>query len=180
MILDYEQRAIAMLESQFQNTPNLHAVVRMIAREIQALEYAIWSVEVGRYLAGATGAQLDQWGAILGAVRGDLSDADFRRVIRARILVNISAGTVEDLLAVFAALADAEVRVDELPPNTLLFYTILGALDSVAIDRVKKYLGTAKKAGIRIFLIDSAEDFFGFFDNPDALGFDAGRLARVI
>ena len=180
MILDYEQRAIGLLESQFQNTPNLHAVVRMIAREIQALEYAIWSVEVGRYLAGATGAQLDQWGAILGAVRGDLSDADFRRVIRARILVNISAGTVEDLLAIFAALADSEVRVDELPPNALFFYTVFGGLDSVAIDRVKQYLSTAKKAGVQIFLIDSPDDYFGFFDNPDALGFETGRLARVL
>lgn len=182
MILDYEQRAIALLESQFQNSPNLHAVVRMIAREIQALEYAIWSVEVERYLGGATGAQLDQWGAIVGAARNGVDDEVYRRVIRARILTNMSTGTIEDLFAIYRELTnDDTASVEVLPPNTLLFSTITGGvLPEYLITLLEKYLRIGKKAGIRLYLVQAEEGYFGFAGNPEALGFDEGKFARLI
>jgi len=181
-IFDHVARAEANLESQFQNSPNLKAVLRAIVGEVQALEDAIYSTTVDRFLENARGVQLDQYGRVLGAGRGGLSDNAYRQILSARILGNRSSGSIARLLDIYRILnGGGEVDVDQVYPNTLIFYALHPqSTTAEQRRRIRDWMRAAKKAGVSLKLIEAPDDYFGFFADPNALGFSQGRFAGAI
>lgn len=80
--------------------PNLAAILTSYLEEGQELENAIWFVIYGRMLDYAEGAQLDMLGRIVGQPRNGLSDDRYRVHVRARIRINRSIGTADDVIEV--------------------------------------------------------------------------------
>lgn len=181
-IPDHVARAEANLESQFQDSPNLRAVLRAIVDEVQVLEDAAYTAVVDRFLDGAGGAQLDQYGRVLGARRGGLSDTAYRQILHARILGNRSSGSIARLLDIYRILnGGADVDVDQFYPNTLAFYALHPqATTAEQRRRIREWMQRTKKAGVALILIEAPTNYFGFFDDPDALGFNEGSFAGVI
>ena len=181
-IPDHIERALANLTSQFQHSPNIRALVRASVARVQNIEDAAWSTLADRYLSTAHGALLDQYGKIVGAGRGGLDDSAYRMIIGARILGNLSSGSIERLLDIYQILQGGQpVAVQEVYPNTLIFSTEHpNPSTPEQRARTRRWMHEVKKGGIALELIEAAPDYFGFFDDPNALGFSQGRLAGVI
>lgn len=83
---------------------NVKAIAGVYLDIFQDIETAIYAVYLSRQLDKATGAQLDILGALVGQARGNFSDADYKPLIRARILVNRSDGTSRAITDIAAAM----------------------------------------------------------------------------
>lgn len=99
-ILDHEERALARLLQQFRGKPRFEGLIAAHASRMQSCEDMLWDLLVCDSIDTATGAQLDDLGDLVGQLRGQLPDEQYRVFIRARVLVNLSSGTPDELLAI--------------------------------------------------------------------------------
>jgi hypothetical protein len=106
--------ALARLGEQFKSQPNLVAFLTAHVAPLQDIEDALQQLLLERQVDTAIGDQLDALGALVGQARAGLSDDDYRRYVRARIMANRSRAIVEDLLQVARLVlndGDAVIRV---------------------------------------------------------------------
>lgn len=181
-IPDHPDRARRRLLSQDWDKPRIVALAEAMGGGAQALEDDTFDVLMGRRLEAATGATLDQWGAIVGEVRGTLDDADYRRFISARVLVNTGDGTVDELIAIFQVItAPSIVWFLPMYPAGFKLRAIRKVwLENVIRRRIRRMMADAKPAGVTMVLIEAIEGYFGFADNPAASGYDVGTFARIL
>ena len=66
--------------------------------QIQDLEDSSFEVLLNRWIDTAVGVQLDGVGAIVGEAREGRGDDEYRLAIKARIQINFSEATPEDIL----------------------------------------------------------------------------------
>lgn len=120
----HEAEAVARLVSQYKNKPNMEAFASAIGARAQSVEDALWLLVSERTLDTAVGAQLDDLGAKVGESREGRTDAVYRTFIRGRILVNLSSGTPDELLAIvqmiMAAMGDNAFALREDFPATFV------------------------------------------------------------
>lgn len=159
-------------------------LISAFLREDQRVADAIDGVYRARFLDDATGAQLDGLGELVGAAREGSTDDQYRIRIRTQIRVNLSSGTVEDILSVFkAALPDSELRIDEYPERSAEFDAYLSpGVDDVTRDVLRILLRRAKAAGVRGLLhtTNDVGPIFRFAGGSGASrGFGVGKFASV-
>jgi hypothetical protein len=98
-------------------------LVEQLGEEVQELEDAAWGFYEGLQFENAEGDMLDRFGFIVGAPRESFSDDDdYRPLVEAKILANVSEGRIDDFNAVVAAAVndnDAVITVIERPPMAL-------------------------------------------------------------
>lgn len=179
---DHIEVGLAMLESQFDDSPNLRGLIRACLRFLQDIEDMIFETWADRLLETAAGAQLDQYGDVLGAPRNGLGDVAYRRILRVQILANLSSGSIDRLLQIWKALeATDEVDADEYDPRTVIYSAVRATVSSATERaRTKGMMLSAKKGGIEVQLIEATDGYFGFKDDPDAEGFGEGEFAEVL
>ena len=85
---------------------NIKAITTVYLQVFQDIEAAVYATYQSRLLDKATGAQLDLLGKIVGQLRGNFSDTDYKPLIRARILVNRSDGTSRAMTEIVAAMIE--------------------------------------------------------------------------
>src|SRR3954469_1915667 len=104
---DHVARAPARALQQYKDAkaPGVVDVVGDLASEVQALEDALFGIVDETSLANAVGVNLDRLGAIVGEPRAGESDSPYWIRIAAKILVNRSTGSIDDLVRIFRALA---------------------------------------------------------------------------
>lgn len=111
------EEALAQLAEQFHGKPEPGTVLAPFVGEVQTLETVLTSTIDAVALAYAEGAQLDGIGKIVGEAREGREDEAYRSAIGARILLNNSSGTIEDLIGLTRALlGDVAVQVVEVQP----------------------------------------------------------------
>lgn len=86
------------------------AIRDVIAEEAQELENVLWNVYLSRFIDDAYGESLNILGRIVGEPRNEHDDPSYRVRIRARIRVNQSFGTPNDILAVLKLLDPSAFR----------------------------------------------------------------------
>ncbi len=100
-------------------TTNFEKLIAIYISQIQELEQVFFQLINERTLAAAAGVQLAGIGSIVGEERNGRNDTVYRRAIEARILINLSNGTLEDVLAVvlrsLPSDIDLTVREDSFP-----------------------------------------------------------------
>lgn len=187
-IADHDAVALSRLLSQFRGKPRFAALIRALVSGVQTLEDDADDLITLRTLDAATGASLDQYGAIVGEQRGALADDDYRRFIRARILINRSRGTPDDLAAILALLFGVDVLDNvshyEAPPLTIVFEVVDPAGSAVSTDvarRIARCVNDARAAAHRVDVIEVYDAAAVFrFDTPGQ-GFDGAHgFARTI
>lgn len=178
------QEAIARLLSWFKDDAEWQTYVGVLADEVQELEDAAWDVIVQRQLDSAEGAQLDQWGDLLDEDRQGLGDDEYRGVLRAKILVNLSQGRADDLYGVAIALASPlSVWVVEYQPATvLLIIQVSQVMSTSKIIRVVRLLTAAKPAGVKLFIAEALGTYFSHDEDvtPGASGWNVGGYVGLI
>ena len=88
------------LIAQFKSQPNILGILTVLLNQVQDVENAAFEVLNETTLAASVGDQLDGIGQIVGEERQGRVDADYRVAISARILLNISSGTIGDILEI--------------------------------------------------------------------------------
>lgn len=99
--------ALARLVSQYQGDPMMVALVTAIVTPIQEMETAAFSLDAGRQLQNAQGAQLDALGTLVGVPRQGLDDATYLAYLLGSIAEDSSDGTAPALLRIAAQLFGA-------------------------------------------------------------------------
>jgi len=182
-IFDHVDRRVARLVSRLRK-PNLEAIVRMFGEEAQEVEDSLHSLIVERFLANSVGIQLDVWGLIVGERREGLHDVEYRAMIGARILSNISEGTINQMTAILEIVGRAMPGVTYYPlyPAGMAFAYVTDTPASPdRAARIVSQMTEVAPAGVEVaYIVAATEGYFGFDDDPEAFGFEEGEFARTL
>ncbi|MCG8433501.1 MAG: DUF2612 domain-containing protein [Gammaproteobacteria bacterium] len=110
--IDVIDTFLPKLLTQFKEKPNIEAILRVILKQVQDLEDAAFVLLTGTLLPNAVGNQLDRVGQIVGESRQGRGDADYRVGLSARILLNLSNGTIEELIAIVNVMTSGTAQID--------------------------------------------------------------------
>lgn len=181
-ITDHVERARELMTNDLKDKPNMGAFNKAFVSEVQELEDVFYELVIQRRVETAQGAMLDQLGAVVGEARDGLSDNDYRRFVQARVETNIGEGEIPRLISVLKTITGAStVRFQALPPaNYSVSYVVPSPLATSLTQRIVAQVLELTPAGVGFEVVEAPEGFFGFKGNPRALGFDAGKLSRII
>ena len=186
-IPDHPERMVHALPSQDWSKPRLTALVRAIGEGIQTMEDTLFDLLIGGAFPAATGATLDLWGRLVGEERLDLSDLDYRRFIRARILVNRCNGTVDELLTIWAMITgpDNLYRLSPMYPAGYTLTVVRTTFLSEAMRRrVRRMMEDAKPAGVTTEYVEALYGYFGFVGAmgglPPGYPIGVGLMSRIL
>lgn len=183
-ILDHAARALALLPSQFAGATKLRALITAFADAAQDIEDDTWACIEDRMLDTAEGAQLDQYGRVLGQPRDGLSDDDFRALLGIRILANRSNGQADIILRVVAGLLDRDrlsMGVEYRQQGTAEYRLDWEADDATSADRlalIVKILDEITPAGVAYTAVEGKKPAFRF--DTENYGLDQGQLCRLL
>lgn len=109
--------ALARLAQQLKGKPGVEGLLSAFVQQAQELEDAAFSILDTSGIETAYGAQLDRIGALVGQLRGGDADIDYRDAIKTRITINVSSGTLEELIRISTEiLGGVEVEIRESFP----------------------------------------------------------------
>ena len=175
--MSYYDKILDLLLTQFQDSPNIKYLLENFSIEADVYQTALNQV-LALTLANAPGNLLDRYGAMIGAVnrQSGQSDEQYRPLVFAQLLINTYKGSVEELLTFFRVLGATQVYYKEYPPARVYIqynnipetYLPLNAIVLILDKGIHP---------ITLFLTRVTDGYFGFEDDPLALGFDEGILA---
>jgi hypothetical protein len=180
---DYEVAAGDLLTGQMRKTVAT-ALAKVFAKQIQDFENAAAAVFSGRTIDSAIGKQLDGLGALVGEARNGLDDDTYRLRIRARIKLNISSGTPDEIIDLFKLLTAAgtvPTITEYQPAFFVLSLEGTSATESVATgEELGRILQKAKPAGVGANLTYStaAGTNTFYWNGTAAQGWNAGEWAH--
>ncbi len=128
--------------------------------------------EVGRFR--------DSWEGWLTSV--NLDDPEYRMVLRAKIRKDTSPGTTEDTISSLRFIFDAEKVIIHDRGNAKFSAAIGRRLEAneITVARALDLFVRAGGVGILEASHFDAENYFGFYGQPDAKGFEVGTFADAI
>ncbi len=150
---DHEALSASRFLDQFKNAVDLKALMASYAEQIQDLENAMFEVILERVLPTAEGVQLTVLGAIVQQPRTTSDDVEFRIAISARIAINLSDSTPEDLIKVGLLIFETSGErfcIREEPPAQLRV-TVIDPI-TISPTLVQQLLDAADAAGNRLLL----------------------------
>lgn len=120
----------------------------------QDVEDAMFDLFVYRAADTAFGDQLDALGNLVGQERGGLSDDDYRRFIRARVMANRSRGNIEDMIRVMnLVINDPAVTIELETQRGTIVVRLRGILTTDALAAiVLEFAKDSKSGGIAVIV----------------------------
>jgi hypothetical protein len=174
-ITNYKERAILRLIEQYKEKPILKDILDAFSEEVQEAENAINSSFGKLDIDNNSNNQLDKIGDIVGERRSGKDDTSYRLAIKARIAINTSTGTAEEIISIFKLFTGAtKVQYFDLYPAAI---QIMGNVPiPVEIEDVLRFaIESSLVAGVRLELIGSFDDTEAFefaeTDGTFGLGF---------
>lgn len=164
--VDHVALGIARMPSQWATSANMLAMLRVYLARYNVLEGVFQDLLLKRSIdtanaddpTGTVGDQLDQLGAKVGQPRNGLTNADYRRYIRARIATNNSNGRIEDFIAIAMLIAgDPAAYVQVMPrTNSSVEVGVWGTpVNNSLANILIEFLRQAVDAGGRVLLLSS-------------------------
>lgn len=158
-------------------------MIRIRAERKQKIEDVLWDIALHTSLETATGFDLDRIGAIVGEARQGRSDERYRLWVRARALLNRSAGRVDDLLKILRLILPAEATIEyqDIPDRDAEAYFTSSGVSIDSPEQVQAILREAVGAGIQLFFTASETpegDLFAFAGGTGK-GFGDGVFAGI-
>lgn len=169
-------------DSQFDEATLFQGMLEAFAEVQQDNEDTLIEILRQRDIDNAEGAQLNQWGDIVGELRRTHTDESYRKFIRARISINDSEGDPERLIFILKTLTEgAKIRLIEHPFATVEMIFLKDVLDSEA-GLFPGHLDEAAVGGVRVWpIIEAPLDCFFLDDinNPQVAPNPLGELDDI-
>lgn len=162
--------------------PKIRAYLRSLGSAAQVHEDDAFGLVASTGIYEAVGAQLDQWGELVGEKRGPLLDEDYRRFILGRVLVNHCGGGTDALLEVFEIITQPNAgtfHVSNFPASAYLMVERLEFMSEPVRRRVARMMYDAFPAARALVMIEALVDGFGW-DEEGSEAFDVGPFSRLI
>jgi len=132
---------------------DLEKLLTTYTEETQELETAAQEVLVDRWIDTAVGIQLDGLGQIVGRARDGTGDVTYRKLIRAQIALNLSTGTVQDVVSVLEFfLPGVTLILKQEYPAAFTVSALNDALPTSSATIAAEAMGQARAAGVRALL----------------------------
>lgn len=188
LITDHKEQALARLREQYNNKPQILALINSWNGQIQELEEIIYGLSTSRSINTAVGYQLDLLGELLGKQRDGRSDADYRIVLLAKVAQNISRGTPEDAIGVFKILTSSNTVQLSDGAHAEIYLLADHPLTQDEINTILREMDSVVPAGVRINALGSfdPDDSFAYAGTDIAKGFGSlydltkgGKLATI-
>jgi hypothetical protein len=177
--IDHVTEAQNNLVELFKNKPKFLAVVKAFVSEVQELEDTNWDLYTD-YLETATGDSLDTYGAIVGEDRNNRADEEYRSAIFAKILLNSSSGTPEEIIELMRAVANGgTVKINEYFPAAFTAFVLKAVTITKALE-LNTALQSGKPAGVKAHLIYGVSDPADLFQYDLGPGYDQGKWASIL
>ncbi len=166
---EHTAEAISHLIDYFRDGPRNQALLTALTDQVQEIENAQWAHHNAFDVDTATGDQLDLLGRRVGERRSDRIDDVYRTAIRVRILVNLSNGRIEELLAIAKGISPTATIIarESYPAGFSIELSTLGTSTFVNAYRLLKQ---AKPAGVRLTFTGGAPLTIGAVDGSPAGG----------
>ena len=178
-ISDHVERGVSLIVSQFlTRAPALVAIAAAFLEEVQLAEDTLLDLASDLNVDAATGAQLDLLGALLGERRDNLDDATYRRYLRARMMIRVSQGAIDEILEIASILSGGTVEYSPAYPAGYSLHLSSYIADPTLQQRFKARMLEATPAGVWLDVTQSSSPTPFTFD-VDGLGFDDGDLVEV-
>jgi hypothetical protein len=170
---------LANLLQEYRGQANLEFFIHdVLGPQVQDLENAFIQILADTNIDQSFGAQLDGWGRLVDLARNGMDDPTYTLYLKAKILVNRSTGTLQEIIAVLDILLGAPTLVILEPPDTdaaTIEISITSALGASIIgDVVGSILMKAKDAGVRLLVTYFHSPAFEF--DTVAHGFDTAGI----
>jgi hypothetical protein len=177
---NHAEEAADNLIHQFKGKTKLEVLLRVFAKQVQELENVFFDLLFLRSLDKAFGFQLDELGRLLDLEREGRNDKTYRQWLKARIRLNLSSGTPEDIIALIRAMVgDKDVEIIESFPAH--FDVKVNEPINVDGNQVSTLMLSGKPAGVRgIFHWYEHKTPFVFDGDPGGLGFNQGKFAGAV
>ena len=136
--------------------PTLTAFVRALGHGCQLLEDRITGRHLALTLDGASGADLDIMGRLVGELREGLGDALYRRFIAARMLANKSEGTPDQLARILSLAGEGPAWCFNFPTGCA-FHLYIGRpapLPAEVVGRLARLLRAVQPAGVGMLAVE--------------------------
>lgn len=154
---DHEERAARKLAPPFWGKPVIAAVLAALTREIQALEDTLWEMLELRTVDNADLARLKVLGKIVGQPRLGFSTENYRLLVRARALANVSRGRASDIIAVLELLVGpGDYTLIEAGDATLLV-SVEVSVSEEGLAMLQQILPDTRAAGVGLQLLYASD-----------------------
>jgi hypothetical protein len=182
LIVDHVLQAIANLVSDYDDATKVQDLVSVFVNEVQELENTFYDLITDRLLDTSVGAQLDTWGEIVGERRDGLTDDEFREFIRARILTNLAEGEIQRIITVLKTITQSTLVKFQAnyPAAFIVDYSRDGYTSDAFRERVRAQILSITPSGVGLKIVESNLNYFGFADDPNALGFGDGEWSETV
>lgn len=167
------------LIAQFEDSPRIASLLTTFLDQIQQLEDAFSEILTETTVEASTGQQLDALGSIVGEPRSGRNDLQYSTALRARLILNVSEGTPENIIALIRAIAgDVTVQVFESYPASFLA-TIVDPIDPTEVDvtQIGSLVASGRPAGVEGVLTFGVIPAFRYDAGP---GFDEGKYGGSV
>lgn len=181
-VVDHSATAIGKLAEFIKTQPGFLNLLAAPIAQVQDLETAFQDLSALRSLAGASGGQLDVIGSILTQPRNGQTDDLYRRYLAARILLNRSSGTVEQILEIFGVITSASsMQLKEFAPAAFELHLYGAAITSAQASLYLTILNQARVAGVgaQLHWTEWAPADTFTLDGTPAQSLDAGHLSGI-
>lgn len=155
-LIEYPQHleeAVVALAPPWWGKPRIAALLASYIRRLQDLEDDLWAVIAIRELETADITRLKVLGALVGQDRLSFAEDEYREVIRARALANVSRGRASDLLAVLDVIVGTGEYILTEIGNATLFLTVLTELEAWQLLALQVVLPDTRAAGVGMQLL---------------------------
>lgn len=140
----------------------------MFTKQVQDLEDAIYQMFDNRSIFNSYGIQLDGIGDIIGLERNGRTDIDYKVAIYTQIAINTCQGNISEILQIIKLLTYSEnVQIIED------ICRVSFAIDGIVVNQTEliSTIESILPAGVRLGSLSYLNDYFGFDDDVDAVGF---------
>jgi len=181
---------LALLTSEYrQNSPKLNALLYVLLRKFDDVTTCLVKLDTALDLDSAMGAQLDQIGEVVqalrtvgfqpsGGVSPVLDDDTYRLYIKAKIARNQWNGQIDSLYTIWKQLFPAGTIVIEDNQNMSVNILLTGAFSSIIQDLITNGYIIPRPEGVLYNYIFGVLPLFGFDQAPGFIdGFDVGHWA---
>lgn len=178
--------AQALTLSQFQDSPLFLGMIRAMITPLQDIQDTLYAILTQTYVSNAVGVALDSVGLYVGIMRNGFTDAVFRLFIYVQIAINNSDGTPNEIIEIMELITGAtNVLYSPYYPAALSLQVNVNlnlylATIGLSANRFVELIRSIIPVGVLLYGIsayDGPHNAFGFFEDPDALGFDDGNWA---